>query len=1654
MRKTQILLMMVMLLFSLFPQVKYDSGKTLVDRNDGRYGEEDYQSHIAASIGNRLNVSSINYVCAGQFSYAENYLVVLSSAADNVVKIMNPINGSTVCFINTSEYGRPYVVRTGEFDGDPFDELCVLIENSTILIMDEDGAILGDIDTGLYLDDILIGDLDGDGIDDIVAYSRYTHTTVVVVNGTALSIVNSTTISNYVTEYLSLGDYDGDGVLDLYICQGRIDNPDVINITVFSIDSFSIFLTESYSLGARKGYALENLNDDPKKELIILLANSIVIMNSSMDIAFYTNISADYIFSGMYPIDDDGDNVSEVFIGCKNGSTYYLLRADINYYSNRIFVEKYNVTQIFEPYHRLICVTEDIDINVEGMWCIVNITNNSGLDFLTLQPRKSIFIYDLQGKHIVESVYVDGYVEYASIFLISEDFNGDARRDILIVANSTRRSILIISDADAPEILTVNTNAEIFMEGEALEIEITVKDEHDILWCNISLISEEGCTVRNASLQVVPISEDTFKCIGEIPDLPPGNFTLSIIVADSYHNFKTYMGDNYGVPRIQVIGYVYTSITIDNVNQSMPIYSVDLDGDAIDELILIYMDNYFMLNIDYVDINGSNVSIQRLASFNAWGYFYILNYLGFPGTYVIKDINGDNISDITILLTLLAQLYEGGYVIYQYVVSINSSSPTPQISITNITDWQEYMGLARCLRVIRIDSKEYITIVASGGIYFLNGTPIYLAPTSFEMLDAISFSDGSSDHVFAVFCYCEYYAPPYGSAYVYAYYFARINITDQTITIFHTVEISSSLEDFGANAYIVKTLNGTDLAVFLYYRDFYGNSILEYYLFDCMNLSEVVSNVFYMPGNMYIIDINNDSEDEIIFVTNNAFYIYDPFLNCLLSIDLPPDSVAIVTRWDCNEVYDAVVLNGDTIFVYMNANASNLISIRTHSTLFLGDSMFLSSAHVLDIPWSGDQIIIEELREYDSSYVLKISIVNNVDFYRIPHYTVSVSNNIVVQGDAVGIMVNVFDAYGNSIVDGDMRLFIDNTTSYLVLTSLGNGSYVVDVPTIKLGIGLHSLAIKFMHDRFQEFCHNITIVVLGELDPIIYVPSNVSQGANLTLIIALFDSFHNPVGGCNVSIVVFNASYKPMAVSYNEYVLNILNISVPIGSYVLYVYINHQYAVPLTIQLPIKVLGGLDVNITTVKPELEIVQGDSFTLAIDIRDEKGYSIDDAVVSVMLHGKEFGAIFNGSGVYISRISTHGVPAGMHKVYVYIQHPIVGTIIKEYNVTIIGLMDISFNFDNETLYQDEEYTLRISVLDIFGYSVENASVCVVIHNISCKASETSPGIYEAQISFSGFRHGKYLMFIYVEKEYYQSKVLTTTISLKAKMPRFHITTGMLIEILAISLIASFAGLAIYLWIVRKTRVIHESPKAIRNIARLLNIVYIIVFTGFLASVWIAEHVSKMGQYPLAMGLTSLALIISILLTAIWTYKDLSLIIITEKYRRRGFLFCLWHLAVAPILLLLIFQYGLSVEWFYVHVIEDMIVIYGYQIPKLLISVMSVYVSSFAIIVVKLYRETLETLGKIKFMRYKETPEIVIINEKVDSINRMTNSMRIKFLMFLAIIGATVVSTTKLVQYYAIGLVVILPILIIVVIPYIALKLLSIVGKISKEIKKHFQ
>ncbi|MEX0567778.1 MAG: hypothetical protein Q6363_001275, partial [Candidatus Njordarchaeota archaeon] len=172
-----------------------------------------------------------------------------------------------------------------------------------------------------------------------------------------------------------------------------------------------------------------------------------------------------------------------------------------------------------------------------------------------------------------------------------------------------------------------------------------------------------------------------------------------------------------------------------------------------------------------------------------------------------------------------------------------------------------------------------------------------------------------------------------------------------------------------------------------------------------------------------------------------------------------------------------------------------------------------------------------------------------------------------------------------------------------------------------------------------------------------------------------------------------------------------------------------------------------------------------------------------------------------------------------------------------------------------------------------------------------------------------------------------------------------------------------------------------------------------------------------------------------------------ILIEEFSIKPMLLGIWHLAVVPLLIYSIFYIGLNIEWFAVYIVEDTICIGGVCFPKLLLSLLTTYIGSYAILTINIYRESNNVVSRVKYMREHQTASEVIMNEKKYHLEKLTDSMRNKFLIFLIAIGVAIITTTKLLQYYAVGIVVVVPIFVIFIVPYITAKMFKL--KKNKEI-----
>jgi hypothetical protein len=158
-------------------------------------------------------------------------------------------------------------------------------------------------------------------------------------------------------------------------------------------------------------------------------------------------------------------------------------------------------------------------------------------------------------------------------------------------------------------------------------------------------------------------------------------------------------------------------------------------------------------------------------------------------------------------------------------------------------------------------------------------------------------------------------------------------------------------------------------------------------------------------------------------------------------------------------------------------------------------------------------------------------------------------------------------------------------------------------------------------------------------------------------------------------------------------------------------------------------------------------------------------------------------------------------------------------------------------------------------------------------------------------------------------------------------------------------------------------------------------------------------------------------------------------------------LWHLFFVPIVIVMILTFGAEIDWFKAYMIDQTFEIGGLSIPSIMTTIFVAYISSILIVVVNLYREVSSGLKKLKRMQDANTSAAIISEEKDTMVNRYSSSIRIKFLMFLVVVGAAAVTTMDFLKSYELGVIVLMPVAFLIVIPFISSKIVQTVNHASR-------
>jgi len=101
----------------------------------------------------------------------------------------------------------------------------------------------------------------------------------------------------------------------------------------------------------------------------------------------------------------------------------------------------------------------------------------------------------------------------------------------------------------------------------------------------------------------------------------------------------------------------------------------------------------------------------------------------------------------------------------------------------------------------------------------------------------------------------------------------------------------------------------------------------------------------------------------------------------------------------------------------------------------------------------------------------------------------------------------------------------------------------------------------------------------------------------------------------------------------------------------------------------------------------------------------------------------------------------------------------------------------------------------------------------------------------------------------------------------------------------------------------------------------------------------------------------------------------------------------------------------------------------------------------VVINIYREVGKGLTRITRMEDAGTPVDVVEEERNLLIGKMSSSIRIKFLMFLVVVGAATVMSMDWLRNYNLGIIILMPIAFLVVIPFVVSKIIQFFGKTAE-------
>jgi len=660
-------------------------------------------------------------------------------------------------------------------------------------------------------------------------------------------------------------------------------------------------------------------------------------------------------------------------------------------------------------------------------------------------------------------------------------------------------------------------------------------------------------------------------------------------------------------------------------------------------------------------------------------------------------------------------------------------------------------------------------------------------------------------------------------------------------------------------------------------------------------------------------------------------------------------------------------------------------------------------------------------------------------------------STIFAQGDTIKFVVQVRDNETSFITGATVTLYLHGTTYPLIETSAG--LYGINITTTTLPLGEYSTQITVSGAFMETQQLTVGFDLIGdaiarvETDPLILL-----NYENATFSIAVEDQYGNPISEYNY-ILDFGGQYNLSGSSdYFKILWTFIPELIP-GSYVLNVTISGPHTGPISSMTTMfEVMSQLNTTVLSPIENTTFVQGtDDVFFKVDLRDMLDNVMDGGSVSVLIHDSFFTLNDLGNGTYSRVIPTAGWAAGDYNYTLMLNHPYLAqdSIVRG-NVEVLAELVFHVEFLPDIPQQGELLNITIEVTDKYGNPASNLNITVTFQNQTKQALETSQiGKYSVIYFVAIQGYGDEAIDVSAEGALCVSFVTQTLsdVPVVVAVPQIALSVETFTPIFIIVFLVSFVGLLIYFRISSGMSFTRGSEEELHRGIRKLDYLYggIVSLAGLTI---LHSYVSAgSGEYGLAVAESVLVLGISLILYGIWLYRDAaSSILSTQRINRRRMFLGLWHLIFLPITILQIFGWGQNIEWLKFYVLDNVFHLGELAIPSIMMTIFGAYLSSIVIVVLNLYKEIRKGTARLGEMAVLGTPSIVIEHECADLVERLGSSIRMKFFMFLVVLAGTTVLTMDFLRSYSLGVIILLPVVFLVVIPFGSSKMAKILSRAS--------